>query len=617
MAVVGESGQNATEVALLSLKACLHRFPPPVPQRNVPSSDLGAVSLEANPGSLGHPELCRRPCIYLLKGGACHAGHACNFCHLTHCTLDAKLDQKQRRLLQKMSPGEMLATFLPHFRSRADETGLLHQAEPLIRLMSLATLAKHMLEPFSEEVKEAFEALRYILIAYARHDGVPDPPDKDFGDGWYKIAARESGEQKNTEPICSRDQLQALEMERQEEEDRERQALEEEFQKRRQRTMHAMAQMGLGEEEKPDVPTAVPESPKQARDVPVEAVSAMFDALDEEELFGSALYNSAVYSDEEEAIFGSPVGEDTPSEMPPSPPKASGTETEAGKEAAQSGTAGPKRSPEREAPQEAAGPSPSPERPSATEERPMAAEGAMDLGATQPYSSQGGDSLPATQAYQVIMGQVCGPGVLCDLDKASGDRRWSGDGDQASRKADQLALELRMLKDENYRIREEQLRLEKELRARRQWAQPSPSERPSHSKWRSSEATVGTQGGPSAGARPGGADYQQMAYMKEVIRSLQEENSQLRRGEKSVAASPTVSQEEYRQLERQLRALQQQQLRQVGSAGVSTAVSGVSTPLSSSGHIFGEEARSMRAHYEALQREQDELRNKVRRLARA
>mmetsp|Transcript_21950 Transcript_21950/g.51487 ORF Transcript_21950/g.51487 Transcript_21950/m.51487 type:complete len:217 (-) Transcript_21950:126-776(-) len=216
------------------------------------------------------------------------------------------------------------------------------------------------------------------------------------------------------------------------------------------------------------------------------------------------------------------------------------------------------------------------------------------------------------------MGQICGPGVLCDLDKVSGDRRWSGDGDQASRKADQLALELRMLKDENYRIREEQLRLEKELRARRHWAQPSerPSERPTSSKWRSSEATIGAQGGPGASGRPG-ADYQQMAYMKEVIRSLQEENSQLRRGEKSVATSPTVSQEEYRQLERQLRALQQQQLRQVGSAGVSTAVSGVSTPLSSSGHYFGEEARSMRAHYEALQREQDELRNKVRRLARA
>ncbi|CAE7321274.1 RBCMT [Symbiodinium sp. CCMP2592] len=50
-----------------------------------------------------------------------------------------------------------------------------------------------------------------------------------------------------------------------------------------------------------------------------------------------------------------------------------------------------------------------------------------------------------------------------------------------------------MLKDENYRIREEQLRLEKELRARRHWAQPSerPSERPAgpaSSKWRSSEA---------------------------------------------------------------------------------------------------------------------------------
>lgn len=248
----------------------------------------------------------------------------------------------------------------------------------------------------------------YILIVYARHDGVPDPPDKDFGDGWYKIAARDAGEQKNTEPICSHDQLQALDMERQEEEDRERRALEEEFQKRRHRTMHAMAQMGLGEEAKPpELATTVPESPKEARDVPVEAVSAMFDALDEEELFGSALYNSAVYSDEEEAIFGSPVGEDTPSEMPPSPPpKEPETETEVGREAAQSCTgAEPRRPPEplepeaeaREAEARAEALWTAPATPPS--ERQLGAE-AMDLGATQPYSSQGGDSLPATQAYQ-------------------------------------------------------------------------------------------------------------------------------------------------------------------------------------------------------------------------
>ena len=42
---------------------------------------------------------------------------------------------------------------------------------------------------------------------------------------------------------------------------------------------------------------------------------------------------------------------------------------------------------------------------------------------------------------------------------------------------------------------EEQLRLEKELRAKRQWAQP-PSERPSHSKWRSSEASGSGARGP-------------------------------------------------------------------------------------------------------------------------
>ncbi|CAJ1340670.1 unnamed protein product [Effrenium voratum] len=192
------------------------------------------------------------------------------------------------------------------------------------------------------------------------------------------------------------------------------------------------------------------------------------------------------------------------------------------------------------------------------------------------------------------MGQICGPGVLCDLDKGG---RWT---DEGGRKVDQLALELRMLKDENYRIREEQLRLEKELRS-------IPADR--------SRARRGS-------TRPG---QDQVMYMKEVIRNLQAENSRLRRDNdksaqfESVNASPTaVSEVEYRQLEGQLRMLQHRQAHharmQVGSAGVSTAVSGVSTPLS----MLNEDPRTrqMTAHYEALQRDQLELRNKVRRLAR-
>ncbi|CAE8743590.1 unnamed protein product [Polarella glacialis] len=34
-----------------------------------------------NPGSMAHPELCRRPCIY-FAAGSCANGSACGYCHL-------------------------------------------------------------------------------------------------------------------------------------------------------------------------------------------------------------------------------------------------------------------------------------------------------------------------------------------------------------------------------------------------------------------------------------------------------------------------------------------------------------------------------------------------------
>ena len=33
-------------------------------------------------GSLGHPVLCKRPCVHVAAGRFCAAGSACNFCHL-------------------------------------------------------------------------------------------------------------------------------------------------------------------------------------------------------------------------------------------------------------------------------------------------------------------------------------------------------------------------------------------------------------------------------------------------------------------------------------------------------------------------------------------------------
>ena len=50
-------------------------------------------------GSLGHPEVCRRPCIYFIAGH-CENGNTCDYCHMEHIEKTPKLDKRQRALIQ-------------------------------------------------------------------------------------------------------------------------------------------------------------------------------------------------------------------------------------------------------------------------------------------------------------------------------------------------------------------------------------------------------------------------------------------------------------------------------------------------------------------------------------
>ena len=82
-----------------------HAWPEPDPSTSL--SDDSAESADVRLGfalppellpsidSLGHPEACRRPCIYFISGH-CANGEACAYCHLTHTEKVPKLDKKQR-----------------------------------------------------------------------------------------------------------------------------------------------------------------------------------------------------------------------------------------------------------------------------------------------------------------------------------------------------------------------------------------------------------------------------------------------------------------------------------------------------------------------------------------
>ena len=73
-----------------------------------------------NPGSAGHPHLCRRPCLH-FRMGYCGHGRECNFCHESHPEKAAKLDKKQREIMQTLSSKEVAALIFEFVKSKVSQ----------------------------------------------------------------------------------------------------------------------------------------------------------------------------------------------------------------------------------------------------------------------------------------------------------------------------------------------------------------------------------------------------------------------------------------------------------------------------------------------------------------
>ncbi|CAJ1338438.1 unnamed protein product [Effrenium voratum] len=87
----------------------------------LPVQDVRRLGLPSC-GSLGHPELCRRPCIYVATG-ECLNGDACSYCHMPHMEKVPKLDKRQRGIVQSLSRSELLALVLKFCRPKARRFG--------------------------------------------------------------------------------------------------------------------------------------------------------------------------------------------------------------------------------------------------------------------------------------------------------------------------------------------------------------------------------------------------------------------------------------------------------------------------------------------------------------
>ncbi|CAK0805807.1 unnamed protein product [Prorocentrum cordatum] len=66
----------------------------------------------SNPGSLGHPEMCFRTCLYFMEG-RCANGDACRFCHCPHSTRPVHLGKSQRKFLETSTAADCFGILLP------------------------------------------------------------------------------------------------------------------------------------------------------------------------------------------------------------------------------------------------------------------------------------------------------------------------------------------------------------------------------------------------------------------------------------------------------------------------------------------------------------------------
>ena len=90
----------------------------------------------ASAGSLAHPQLCRRPCIHLLKAGSCGAGLACYYCHEGHDNERIAMpDKRQRQLLRTMREEDIRTLLRPYILCRLEQLELTEPAAQLLNLL--------------------------------------------------------------------------------------------------------------------------------------------------------------------------------------------------------------------------------------------------------------------------------------------------------------------------------------------------------------------------------------------------------------------------------------------------------------------------------------------------
>lgn len=116
-----------------------------------------------NPGSVGHPELCSRACLYFSLG-KCLNGMSCSFCHLPHSKRAAKLDKRHREMLRVMDFPERFRILHPIIQSKLDNVEVVPEFTLLYNTLVTSTSQPNHKEAQPTDRKRTKE-IRTLQIA--------------------------------------------------------------------------------------------------------------------------------------------------------------------------------------------------------------------------------------------------------------------------------------------------------------------------------------------------------------------------------------------------------------------------------------------------------------------
>jgi len=129
-----------------------------------------------NPGSVGHPGLCKRPCIQFARGD-CAAGAECQFCHLAHSGRSPHLDKRHRELLRSLPFGKRVAVALPIIRLQVARLGIPAEAQELLAGLESAACPEDSDEPSATTTLSrtlGALSLRSLLTAVCKAADTPE-----------------------------------------------------------------------------------------------------------------------------------------------------------------------------------------------------------------------------------------------------------------------------------------------------------------------------------------------------------------------------------------------------------------------------------------------------------